>query len=104
VQSELGELSEMIGRATWRPRRQDQRNRLTQQAAADEPEDLSRGPVEPLCVIDDAQEWLVLRALGQEAERRQRNEKKVGGGAYPEAERSSERTALRGRETLEAVE
>jgi hypothetical protein len=46
----------------------------------------------------------MLRDLGQEAERGQRNEKEVWCRAHHEAQGNSERVPLRGRETLEAVE
>ena len=47
--------------------REHERHRLRQQPSCDEAEDLARGAVEPLRVVDDAQQRPLRRHLGQQA-------------------------------------
>jgi hypothetical protein len=54
-----------------RPRGAHDRDRLGEQAAGDEPQDLRRGVVEPLRVVDDTGQRLLLGDLGEQRERRQ---------------------------------
>ena len=57
--------------------REHQRDRLGQEAPRDERQRLRRGPVEPLGVVDQADERLLLGHLGQQAEHRQTDEEAV---------------------------
>ena len=70
------------------------RHRLRQQAARDEPEDLSRGGVEPLRVVDEAEQRPFLGDVGQQAQRGQRDQE-AGGVAGLEAEGHSQGDLLR---------
>jgi hypothetical protein len=60
-QGELGE--EVVTDA--RARRTHERDPLGEEPAGDEPDDLGRGMVEPLHVVDDADERALLRDLGE---------------------------------------
>ena len=84
--------------------REHDRDRLGEQPARDEPEHLRGGLVEPLEVVDDAQQRLLLGDLRQQAERGQADEEAVGRRAGREAERDPQRVLLRLRERVEAVE
>ena len=52
-----------------RPRGAHDRNPLGEQAAGNEPEDLRRGLVEPLPVVDDADQRLLLGDLSEQRQR-----------------------------------
>ena len=80
------------------------RHRLGQQAPGDEPEHLTRGAVEPLHIVDDAQERALLRRAGQQAERRQRDQEAVRRVAGLETERDAQRRALVAGQRAEPVE
>jgi len=67
-----------VGSLGRRPDREHQRDRLRKQPAPDEPEDLSRGLVEPLCVIHDAQQRLLLGRLRHQAEGPEGDQEPVG--------------------------
>ena len=73
--------------------RKHEPHRLGQQASRHEAQDLSRGAVEPLRVVDDAQQRTLRRDLGQERERGQRDEEAVG--ASPDERPSATRRAAR---------
>ncbi len=49
-----------------RPRGTHDRDRLGEEAAGDEPQDLRRGVVEPLRVVDDTGQWLLVGDLGEQ--------------------------------------
>ena len=66
-----------------------------QQAAPNESEDLSRGLIEPVRVIQDAQQRLLLGGLRQESEHREGDQKSVGFVSRGKSERNGERTPLR---------
>ena len=61
----------LVGRL---PHSEHDRHRLRQQPARDEPEYLARGGIEPLGVVDQAEQRPLLGDLCQEAERGQRNQ------------------------------
>ena len=69
------------------------RHRLRQQPPRDEAEHLRRGAVEPLRVVDAAEQRPLARDLGQQAERGQRDQEAVGrrAGRRPKATRSAAR-------------
>ena len=52
-------------------------DRFRQEAARDERKRLRRGPVEPLCIIDQADERPLLSRLGQQSERRQTDQEAI---------------------------
>ena len=81
-----------------------QADRLRPQPAGDEREDLRRGAVEPLLVIDDAHQRPFPGQLGQQAQDGQADQKPVRRRPGTEAERGPQRVALRRRETLQAVQ
>ena len=60
-------------------RREDERDLLRQEAARHERERARRRTIEPLRVIDDTQERLLLRGLGQQAEGRQSDQERTRG-------------------------
>ena len=70
--------------------REHDRHRLGQQPPRDEAEHLRRGGVEPLGVVDEAQQRPLRGHLGQQAERGQRDEEAVGRGAGRQAERDAQ--------------
>ena len=78
-----------------RPRGAHDRDPLGEQAAGDEPQDLRRGAVEPLRVIDDTGQRLLLGDLGEQRERGQPHQEPVGRRAGATAEHRRERVALR---------
>ena len=90
-----------IGRLTHREQQQD---RLGLQAPGDEGKHLCRRPIEPLGVVDQAQQRRLLGSLGHEAQRREADQEAIGLLARAQPERGLERVALRQRQPLEAVE
>ena len=80
------------------------RDRLGEQAAGNEPQDLRRGVVEPLRVVDDAGQRLLLGDLGEQRERGQPDQEPVGRGAGAAAEHRRERVALRGGQPAKVVQ
>ncbi len=74
---------------------EDDQERLGQHPPGDEPEDLARRSVEPLRVVDEAQQWPLGGDLRQEAERGERHEEPVGGAARREAEGDAQCVLLR---------
>ena len=61
-------------------------------------------PVEPLRVVDDAHERLLLGGLGEQAQDRQPDEEPIGWRSGAQAERRAQRVALRVRQLLETAE
>ena len=86
------------------PDREHDRDALGEQAACHESEHLGRDLVEPLEVVDETQQRLVLGHLGQEAERGQPDEEAVAGRARREAERNLQHVLLRQRECAQMRE
>ena len=84
--------------------RAHQRDLLGQQAAGHEPEDLRGGVVEPLGVIDDADQRLGLGDLGQQRQGGQPDQEPVRGVPLAQPERRAERIALRARQTVEVLQ
>ena len=58
--------------------REEHRHSLGKQPARDEPEDLPRAVVEPLKVVDETQQRLLLGELSEQRECRQTDQKAVG--------------------------
>jgi hypothetical protein len=65
---------------------------------------VARGLVEPLQIVHEAQQWLLLSHLGQERERGQAHQEAVGRSPGAEAERDAHRVLLRRRQRLDPVE
>ena len=84
--------------------REDQSDRLGLQAARDERNDLRRGAIEPLLVIHQADERLLLGHLGEQAEHGQRDEEAIRRRPGTDTKRRPQRITLRKRQTLEVVE
>jgi len=76
VDKQLGEPGEDVANA--RTCRAHQRDRLGEEATADETEDLRGGVVEPLCVVNDADEGLLLGHLGEQCEHGEADHEAVG--------------------------
>ena len=85
-------------------RREHERDPLRQQTARHERERSARRAVEPLRVVDDAQERLLLGGFGEEPENREPDEKRARrlSGAEPECD--AERVTLRIGQTLDELE
>ena len=79
-------------------------DRLRPQPARNERQDLRRGTVEPLLVIDDAHKRPVPGHLGQQAQGGQTDQEPVRCRARAEAECGPQRVTLRRRQTLQAVQ
>ena len=73
---QLGQPGENVV-ADPRPRGAHDRDPLGEQAAGDEPQDLRRGVVEPLRVVDDADQRLLLGDLGEQRQRGQPDQEPV---------------------------
>ena len=84
--------------------REDQADRFRRQATRNEPEDLRRGAIEPLLVVHQADQRMLLGDLGQQAQDGQPDQEAVRRRPGTEAERGPQRSALRSRETLEATQ
>jgi hypothetical protein len=90
--------------ASPRPRGADDRDPLGEQAAGHEPQDLRRGVVEPLRVVDDTGQRLLLGDLSEQGQRGQPHQEPVGRSAGAAAEHRRERVALRTRQPVEVVQ
>jgi hypothetical protein len=77
---------------------------LGQEPSSDKRERLGGCTVEPLRIVDHAEERLPLGSFRQQAENRQSDEEWTGRNATTQAERNTERLALRQREVIDQVE
>ena len=84
--------------------REHQPDPLRQQAARNERERLRGDSIEPLRVIDEADQRRFLGHLGQQAEHRQPDEEAVRRLPRPQAKRRAKRIALRTRQLLQPVQ
>ena len=75
-----------------------------QQTTRHERERSGRGVVEPLCVVDDAQQGLLLSSIGEEAEYRESDEQRARRWSPAEPEGDAERVTLRIRESVAELE
>jgi hypothetical protein len=87
-----------------RPRGAHDRDRLGEQAAGHEPQDLRRGAIEPLGVVDDTGQRLLLGDLGDQRQRGQPHQEPVRRGAGAAAEHRRQRVALRDGQPAEVVQ
>jgi hypothetical protein len=83
---------------------EQQHYRLRVQAPRHEREHLGRGPVQPLGIIDQAQQRPLLGGVGEQAEHRQADQEPVGLRPRTHPERRPERVALRRRQPPEAAQ
>ena len=90
--------------AAARPRGAHERDPLGEEPAGDEAEDLRRGVVEPLRVVDDADERLLLGDLGEQRQRREPDQEAVGCRRRAQPEHRRERVALRAGQPLEVLQ
>ena len=81
-----------------------ERDPLGEEAPADESEDLCGGLVEPLRVVDDADERLFLGDLGEQRERGEPDQEPVGRRAGAPAEYGCERVALGDGQPVELIQ
>jgi hypothetical protein len=79
------------------------RHPLGEQPACHESERLHRRAVEPLGVVDEAQQGLFLGDLRQEAECRETHQEAVGSGSGHGTERDAQRALLGLRERVEVI-
>jgi hypothetical protein len=79
-------------------------DRLGLQTAGHERQSLRRCLVEPLRVVDDADERAPLGRVGQEAQEGQADEEAIRGVGVADAKRRAERVALRAGETFEPID
>ena len=100
---QLGEPDEDI-LAAARARRADERDPLGEETAGDEAEDLRGGLVEPLRVVDDADQRLLLGDLGEQRQRGEPHQEPVGRRTGAQSEHRRERLALRGGQPVEVIQ
>ena len=84
--------------------REYHRDTFCLETARDEREDLSRGAIEPLLVVDHAEQWLLLCHVREEAQDRQGDREPVRRRLGTHAERRPQRVALGRRQLLEALQ
>jgi hypothetical protein len=84
--------------------REDQRDALGQEPAGDERQRLHRDAVQPLGIVDDADQRRLLGHLGQEAQHGQPDEEPVRRLAAAHAERGAQRITLRIGDPIHAVQ
>ena len=103
LDGQLGEPGEDVV-ATARARRAHDRDPLGEQAAGDETENLRGGVVEPLRVVDDADERLLLGDLGEQRQRGQPDEEAVRRGALRSVRTPSRAHRAAGRAGVESIQ
>jgi hypothetical protein len=103
LDAELGEALELRRRAGLTDR-DENGDGLRVQPARSDCQHLGRRLVEPLGVLDDAQERLLFGDVGQEAENGEAHEKAIRCGARGQPEGGAQRVALGPRQMLEPVE
>jgi hypothetical protein len=82
----------------------DERDSLGEEAASNEAENLLRCLVEPVRVVDDAHERLLLGNLRKERQGRESNQESVRSWACTESEHGRKGVSLRLRESLQLLE
>ena len=89
--------------ADARARRAHDSDPLGMETAGDETENLSGGVVEPLRVVDDADERLLLGDLGEQRQRGQPDQEPVGRSPRAQSEHRGERIALRIGQAIDSI-
>ena len=103
LEDQLGQLGEDVVTAP-RAGRADDGDPFGEETTGDEPEDLRRRVVEPLRVVDDADQRLLLGDLGEQRQRCQADQEAVGRGARAQPEHRRQRIALRTGQPVEVIE
>ena len=85
-------------------RREDQAHRFCVQAARREPQRLRGGVIEPVLVIDQADQRLLPGCTGQQAQHGQADQEPVRGGPGAEAEHGLQRLTLRTRQPVQVIQ
>jgi hypothetical protein len=98
------ELLEAGQSTAHRPRRERERDPLRQQAASHERERAGRSAVEPLRIVDHAQQRLPLSSFGEQAQNREPDKERARRLSGTEPEGDTERVTLKIRETLDELE
>ena len=101
VDGHLREPRQLLARLTLR---EHDGHRLGSQPPRHEGECLRRGAVEPLRVVDDAEQRLLLGHLGQEGQRREPDEESIGRFTRAQPEGRGKRVALRVRQMRETIQ
>ena len=86
------------------PRDEQHHHRLGEQPPRHEHQRLRRGPVQPLRIVDHAQQRPILRNLGEQAQGRQADQQPIRHRAGTQPERGGEGIALRTGDPIEPVE
>ena len=100
---ELGEPGQDLV-ADPSPGRAHDRHAFGEEPAGHERQDLHRDLIEPLRVVDDADQRLLLCDVGEQRQRRQPDQEPVWGRAVAQPEDRRQRGALGRRQPLEAIE
>ena len=87
-----------------RSRCADECDPLGEQSAGDEQDDLRRGVVEPVCIIDHAEQRAFLGHVGEQCQHGEPDHEPVGGRAGLMAEHRGEGASLRGGEPIEVIQ
>ena len=87
-----------------RAHREDQGDGLRDQTARNEPERLRRGPIQPLRVVDHAEQRPVTGSLRQQAQRGQTDDEAIRRVPCRQPERRGKRVALGARQTVEPIQ
>ena len=77
---------------------------LSEQAASDKGQRQRRSLIQPLCIIDDAQQRTLLRLCREQTQHRQSDEKPVRRGPVAQPEHGLQGATLRSRQLLDAIE
>ena len=99
VHLELGQVLQLLARLA---RGEHDPDRLGQQAPGHERQRQRRRLIQPLSVVDDAQQRALLGHLREQAQHRQPDEEPIRGGARAQPEHDLQRLALRSRELRRA--
>jgi hypothetical protein len=100
LDDELRESREIVGRLT---RGEHDRDRLHGQTARDERERLRRCAIQPLRIVDNAEQRALLGQIRQEAENGQPDDKTVRRNSRVQTEHGPQRVALRARKALQPI-
>ena len=98
---ELGQVPKLLARLTFG---EDDPHRFGQQSPSHECQRQGRRLVQPLRVIDDAQQRMLLRHLREQAQHRQPDQERIRGRAGAQAEHDLERLGLRSRKPTPPIE
>jgi hypothetical protein len=98
------ELRQVLERPDRLARREDDPDRLGQQAPRDERQRERRCLIQPLGVVDHAQQRASLAGVREDAQRGQPDEEPVRGRAIGEAEHDLERPPLRSRDPVQTIQ